>query len=202
MPDIDLKSTTALLFATAFVGFGTVVGAAFLVGLPGIATRYLLDEASIDFDGWALAIVALPGTVFLLLAALRIAWVDYFPQVTVNLLLSAVLLAALFCAGGRAFWLSRKSSLTAKHFMWSSFGGRLCSLWVSAFLWLLGTLMALGFGFWFAKDSPHQDWLAGAPRPTPATSSGRAVRCSAGRTTPSPAWAWAAPSRTCGCSTR
>ncbi|MFZ3119619.1 MAG: hypothetical protein WA159_15030 [Variovorax sp.] len=68
MPDVDAAGSTVLLFAAAFVGLGTVIGSMVVTLLPGMAVRYLFDDAGLPVRPLSLAAAVLP-------AILPIIWV-------------------------------------------------------------------------------------------------------------------------------
>lgn len=65
-----------MLNAAALVGLGTLLAAVFILAVPGLSTRYFLDEANLRIGWKALALLVLPavmGAILIVVQAL------YFP---------------------------------------------------------------------------------------------------------------------------
>ncbi|WP_371435881.1 hypothetical protein [Polaromonas sp.] len=156
MPDVDAAGSTALVFAVSFVGLGTVIGSMVVSVLPGMAIRYLFDDAGLPVRPFSLAAAVLP-------AILLIVWV----------------LASVFAPGVRAAVTDATAYgvlivvavLSGVLSAWKSQGAeRFCSAWLlqyasktwavtsGATLWAGSMLIALWFALSLGSDSDHAPW--------------------------------------------
>lgn len=156
MPDVDAAGSTALLFAAAFVGLGTVIGSMVVTVLPGMAIRYLFDDAGLPVRPLSLAAAVLPAILLIIwvLASvfapgIRAAVTDtmaYWSLVVVAVI--GGVLSAWRSQGAERFgsaWLLRCASRT-----WAVTSG--------ATLWAGSMLIALRFALHLGSDSDHPPW--------------------------------------------
>lgn len=163
MPDVDLASSTALLFAVALVGLATITAFLFMVVLPGVTTQYALHESGLPPDKWTLATVASAGVLFPILIAAGV-WVfgekvAPFADYAILIFLVTPVAAVVW----RVFHLSKIRGSSADLAKAKVEGGAgLQSIFLlsfSAFSWVLGTFTALQIALRFSAGSDHPSWL-------------------------------------------
>ena len=164
MPDVDLSSSTALLFAVALVGLGTVVVYMLVAVLPGVVTAYALGEYKIAPDAWTLASVV-GGGVLMTLAIMAKGWLTggrLLPWGPWTVWLFAA--ASVLFVMARVAWLRWQSGQGAGRQGLRLQGGYLkvvCFLSCSAFMWLFGLVTALKLAAHLARESSHPSWMSG-----------------------------------------
>jgi len=157
MPDVDLAGSTALLMAAALVGLGTMCAAVFVLAVPGLTTRHMMDDVRLEVSGTILATAIVPS---LLAIAFIIVDAVYFkdsPLLSGQATTAAVggLLAATALIGAHVLPVGVQPSDHPP----PSYIGKVWALASTNFMWLLGMLMAVHFALQFAADSDHADWL-------------------------------------------
>ncbi|GAA4338640.1 hypothetical protein GCM10023165_17460 [Variovorax defluvii] len=164
MPDVDLATSTALLFAVALVGLGTVIVYMLVAVLPGVVTAYALNEYKIPPSPWTLASVIGSG-VLMTLISMADAWLN-----KARLLLSGswlgwlfAVLAVVFVMGRvwRLRWQQRRATEPPGQGAESSYWELVFFLGFSALVWLGGLITALQLAIHLARESSHSPWMAG-----------------------------------------
>lgn len=163
MPDVDLASSTALLFAVALVGLGTVTSFIFMAVLPGVATQYALEESALPPDRWTLATVAAAG-VLLPIVIVAAVWLHEAAVVSfAPYLMVAFISLAIGAVVWRVYRLSRTLQIVegGPQPKVEGYGGlqSIFLLACSALAWLFGTLTALQIAIRFSVGSDHSSWL-------------------------------------------
>ena len=162
MPDVDLSSSTALLFAVALVGLGTVVVYMLVAVLPGVVTAYALGEYKIAPDAWTLASVV-GGGVLMTLAIMAKGWLTSDLPWGSWAVWLFVVVSVLFVMA-RVAWLRWQPGQSAERQGLRLQGGYLkvvCFLSCSAFMWLFGLVTALKLAVHLARESSHPSWMSG-----------------------------------------
>jgi hypothetical protein len=163
MPDVDLTSSTALLFSVALVGLGSVISFVIMAVLPGVATQYALDESALPPDGWTIATVAAAG-IFLPITIMAAVWLYEGAVVPIA---PYLMLAFIVLAIGAVVWRVYHLSKTLQAFdglprpkvQGHAALQTIFLLGGGALAWLLGTLTALQIAIRFSAGSSHSSWL-------------------------------------------
>lgn len=156
MPDLDLAGSMALLFAAAVVGLGTLFMLVLATVMPGVATRYLLDEIKRPVTRRALLAVAGPAAGFVAITVLRPLSAPSSPKLLGNWLpwvafaaVAVIASAALVGAFGRQPW--RDAPRKCLH--------EIATLTGASLVWVLGLLMVVQAALPVAVDSVHVVWI-------------------------------------------
>lgn len=160
LPDADLASSTAILFAVAIVGLMIGLLLAFVFVVPGIATRALAEETSIGVDATCWVIIVAPTPVFLLL----VMFGPYFEPLNVSgataLLLSfaasPISLAALLGRG----WIADVIASPNRRECLKRRGVQALALCLAGLIWLVASTAVLRFSLSVASDVEKNPWLA------------------------------------------
>jgi len=157
MPDVDLTGSTALLLAAALVGLGSICATIFVLVVPGITSRYMMDTVHLKFGKTAFAFAAVPGVLCTLLVVGQAIFPtespigqQAMPFVIIALAVLASLLGARFASDVR----DDEDELPRASYLY-----KVWAFGASALMWTLGILTALGFALKFAADSDHGTWL-------------------------------------------
>jgi hypothetical protein len=158
MPDVDLAGSTGLLLASALVGLGTLAAAAFVLAIPGLTTRYMLDEAGLQHGVRAFSVLLSPavlGTAFIVVQAVFLPTNPLVgKEYAVPFILFAVAVAALSGAALLPEAESTGVSTTAGHY-----ANKAWLLFTGGIVWLIGVLAAMSIALKLAAESAHDSVL-------------------------------------------
>lgn len=156
MPDLDLAGSMALLFAAAVVGLATLFMLVLATVMPGVVTRYLLDEIEQPVTRRALLAVAGPAAGFVAITVLQPlfapssakllgTWLPWVGFTAVAVIASAALVGAF----GTQRW--RDAPRQCLH--------EIATLTGASLVWVLGLLMVVQAALNVAVDSVHAVWI-------------------------------------------
>ncbi|MBS0426073.1 MAG: hypothetical protein JSR41_02155 [Proteobacteria bacterium] len=159
MPDADLASSTAILFAVALVGLASMATYLFVALLPGVVTAVFLRGRGLPLDrgiGWVLpgtALVVTGGT----LAAASTCWPEVMGHIELIWLIGSCAAGGL--AAARA-WTLRARSTPGDTPGWLTIARDFGAFAVTAVLWFVGVFFALQLAVALGKDSGLPTWLS------------------------------------------
>lgn len=159
MPDADLASSTAILFAAALVGIGTLAFYAGVSLLPGVATAQLLRERGLPPD--RLIELGIPGAAVLVtlifLALLGFQVSSALPDIGVVCVVAAFGIG--FVAALRARQLRRRRDATTPGAVGTWFADLAILVGVAG-LWFLGVFFALVLAVELLNEADHGTTLS------------------------------------------
>lgn len=154
MPDVDLSGSMALLFAASIVGLATVSMLVVATVMPGVASRYLVDELKLPMNASVLLAVAGPAGVFVTSIVLQPL------VVTQPHRLGSWIMWALFGLGALAAAAAHLGAFKAQ--AWKNAVGsmlrRMSSMAFGSLVWALGMLLVVQAALTVAADSVHPQW--------------------------------------------
>lgn len=156
MPDVDAAGSTALLFAAAFVGLGTVIGSMVVTVLPGMVVRYLFDDAGLPVRPFSLAAAVVPA-ILLIIWVLASVFAPGVRAAVTDAVVYGVLIAVAVLGGVLSAWKSQGAERFGR--VW--FLGLASRTWAvtsGATLWAGSMLFALWFALHLGSDSDHAPW--------------------------------------------
>ena len=155
MPDLDLAGSMALLFAAAVVGLATLFMLVLATVMPGVATRYLLDEIKRPVTGRALLAMAGPAAVFVAIAVLQPLFAPSTPKLLGNWLWAAFAASAVIASAAQvgAFGMPRWRDAPRQCLR------EIATLTGASLVWVLGLLMVVQAALNVAVDSVHAVWI-------------------------------------------
>lgn len=156
MPDIDAAGSTALLFAAAFVGLGTVIGSMVITVLPGMAVRYLFDDAGLPVRALSLAAALLPA-ILLIIWVLASVFAPGLRAVVTDTVAYGSLVVVAVLGGALSAWRSQDQERFGSAWLLRC-ASRKWAVTSGAALWAGSMLIALRFALHLGSDSEYTPW--------------------------------------------